>query len=364
MWARRSLPQPWPPTTARVAGSSVVRESPPGNVVSLSSSSLRSRLVATRAPAIGARVSGSASIFSSSSIPGTWNVSRRSSYLPPLGVFLDLVEVEELLPRVGELLVGGDDRHEGAEGQVALDHEVAADGVEEERRDLGDEVVGELDEELQAVDQDPDPVDLPDPLGVLGPLEPGGVVGVDLADPAHHLPDALGESAGEPDPLLLPRVELALQLRDEPHLHRVQRDGGHSEDGVLDEHEDQQGDEHPALERGQGDGIADVAAERIGLGDDGGDQLALRGPAEPRQREAQHAHEEVVAQAPEHALADDPAVDVEEVLEATVDEDEREETPRTGRGGTRSARARCRRPRPGTRAASASIASLTISFGR
>ena len=148
---------------------------------------------------------------------------------------------------------------------------------------------------------------------------------MDLADPAHHLPDALGERAGEPDPLLLPRVELALQLRDEPHLHRVQRDGGHSEDRVLDEHEDQQGDEHPALERGQGDGVADVAAEGVGLGDDGGDQLALRGPAEPRQREAQHAHEEVVAQAPEHALADDPAVDVEEVLEAAVDEDEREE---------------------------------------
>ena len=273
MWARRSLPQPWPPTTASVAGSSVVRESPPGNVVSLSSSSLRSRLVATEgARDRGARLRLGVDLLF---VEHPRHLERLEEKLVlALGVFLDLVEVEELLPRVGELLVGGDDRHEGAEGQVVLDHEVAADGVEEERRDLGDEVVGELDEELEAIDQDPDPVDLPDPLGVLGPLEPGGVVGTDLADPAHHLPDALGERAGEPDPLLLPRVELALQLRDEPHLHRVQRDGGHSEDGVLDEHEDQQGDEHPALERGQGDGIADVAAERVGLRDDGGDQLA------------------------------------------------------------------------------------------
>ena len=148
---------------------------------------------------------------------------------------------------------------------------------------------------------------------------------MDLADPGHHLSDPLGEGAGELYPLPLPRIELLLQLGDEPGLHRIQRDGGNAEHGILDEHEDQEGDEHPALERGKRDRVADVAAERIGLRDDRGDQLALRGPAEPLEREAQHPDEEVVAQAPEHALADYPAVHVEEVLEAAVDEDEPEE---------------------------------------
>ena len=242
-----------------------------------------------------------------------------------LRVFLDLVEVQQLLPRIGELLVGGDDRYQGPEGQIALDHEVAADGIEEERRDLGNEIVGELDEELQAVDHHPDAIDFADPLGVVGALEPGRVMGVDLADSGCHLADPLGEGPRESDPLLLSRIEPLLQLGNEPHLDRIERDGGDAENGILDEHEDQQGDEHSALERRQRDRIADVAAEQIGLGNDGGHELSLRGPAKPRERETQHSDKEVVAQAPEHAFADDSAIHVEEVLEAAVDEHEPEE---------------------------------------
>ena len=63
-----------------------------------------------------------------------------------------LVVVEQLLPRRVQLLVRADHRHQRAERQVARDHQIAADRVEEERAELRDEVVEELDEELLLVD--------------------------------------------------------------------------------------------------------------------------------------------------------------------------------------------------------------------
>src|SRR5205814_8447925 len=49
-------------------------------------------------------------------------------------IFLDLVEVEQFLPRRGQVLVGGEDRHQRAERQTVLDDQIPAQRVEEERR--------------------------------------------------------------------------------------------------------------------------------------------------------------------------------------------------------------------------------------
>src|SRR5205814_5887565 len=59
-------------------------------------------------------------------------------------VLLDLIEVEELLPGRGEILVSGEDRHQRAERQGAPDDEIAAQRVEEERRQLTYEVIEKL----------------------------------------------------------------------------------------------------------------------------------------------------------------------------------------------------------------------------
>jgi hypothetical protein len=64
-----------------------------------------------------------------------------------------------------------------------MDHEVAADGEEEERPELGDEVVEELDQELLLVDVKTDPEDFAQLLGEAGQLIGGGVVGPDVAHP-------------------------------------------------------------------------------------------------------------------------------------------------------------------------------------
>ena len=72
-------------------------------------------------------------------------------------VLLRRVPVEQLLPRVQDVLVRGEHGDERAEREAALDHQVAAHRIEEERRDLREEVVQELDEELALVDVVADP---------------------------------------------------------------------------------------------------------------------------------------------------------------------------------------------------------------
>ena len=44
-----------------------------------------------------------------------------------------------------------------------------------------------------------------------------------------------------------------------------------------------------------------------------------------RQREAQHPHKQVIAQPPEHALAQEALVDVDDVFEGLVDDDQQQE---------------------------------------
>ena len=112
MWARRSLPQPWPPTIARLAGSSAVRE-PTGEC--------RLALVLLLEIEIGGhestrdRLSGLRLRVDLLLVEHPRRLERFEEQLVlALRIFLDPIEVEELLPRIGELLVGGDHRHQRA----------------------------------------------------------------------------------------------------------------------------------------------------------------------------------------------------------------------------------------------------------
>ena len=96
------------------------------------------------------------------------------------GVFLDLVEVEQLLPRRSQILVGGKDRHQRAERQIALDDQIAADQEKQERGDVSDQIVEEFYKELAVIDLKPDVVDLAEPVRDLGQLVRRGVIGADF----------------------------------------------------------------------------------------------------------------------------------------------------------------------------------------
>ena len=242
-----------------------------------------------------------------------------------LNVVHGLIVGEQLLPRRRQVLVRADDGDQRTQRDLAMDHEVAADGEEEEGPELGDEVVEELDQELLLVDVKADPEHLAQLFGEAGQLIGGGVVGADVAHPRCGLADALGVAPHLAHPALAQIVHLPLQLGDQPHLDRVEGDGSEAQHHVLHEDEEQDGDQRAALERRHGQGVADIAAQGLGLGVDHLHQLALAHPAECRQREAQDVAEEIVAQPPQHPLGDDPGIDVEDVFEHAADQHQRQE---------------------------------------
>ena len=98
-------------------------------------------------------------------------------------IFLDLVELEQLVPRRGHLLDGGDDRDQRAQRKTALDDQIAAQGKEEKRSQLTQEIVEKFGEEFPAIDLKPDVVDDAEDAGEIGQLQLDRVIGVDLGDP-------------------------------------------------------------------------------------------------------------------------------------------------------------------------------------
>ncbi len=131
-----------------------------------------------------------------------------------LRICLDLVVVEQLLPRRAEILVGGEHRDQRAERQAALDDQIAADREEEERRQLADEVVEELHEEFAVVDLEPDVVDHAEDMSEIGQLQLDRIVGVDLDDAGGGFLDPVGDLAHGAHAALLELVDSGLQLAE------------------------------------------------------------------------------------------------------------------------------------------------------
>ena len=236
-----------------------------------------------------------------------------------------LLPVDQLLDRARQVLVGGDHRDQGADVEPAGQRQKAAAGIEDEGRELGEEVVEELHEELALVDLETDVEDASQARSQLGALVVGGVVGVNLAGALDDLADTAGELA---------RGELALspqpqdrhaQARDQDGLHQHDGAGDQPEPEGLHHDEDHGGDGLAAKEGGGDEGVADEAAQRLHLVlDHGGDLRRLHAP-DLRQAEAQQPVGQLVAQAPQHALAHAALAGVDDVLEAAVDTDQEEE---------------------------------------
>ena len=88
-----------------------------------------------------------------------------------------LVPVDQLLQGRRQLPIGADHGDELADVEAAAQGEIAADGVEQERRELGEQVVQELDHELPLVDLEAEVEELEEPLADLGPLPAHGRCG-------------------------------------------------------------------------------------------------------------------------------------------------------------------------------------------
>ncbi len=234
-------------------------------------------------------------------------------------ILLDLVEVEQLLPRRGQVLVGGEHRHQRAERQAAADHQIAADRIKEERGQLRDEIVKEFDEEFALVDFEADAVDRAEQMSEPGELEFDGVVALDVDDAGGGFVDPVGDLPDRADALLVELVDLALQPRDHVALDRVERDRRGAEHRILHEHEQDDRQQRPALESRRDERVADKPAQRLALGGDHRDDLSRRGLVELVERETQQPMIELVAEAPQHPLAELPLQGVDVIFERPVD---------------------------------------------
>ena len=76
-----------------------------------------------------------------------------------------------------------------------MQREIAADQIEQERRDLGEEIVDEFDQELPLVDVVPDLEDAPEPRGDVGAFVVRRIVDVDGANAVDDFADPSGQFA-------------------------------------------------------------------------------------------------------------------------------------------------------------------------
>src|SRR5665213_711854 len=241
-------------------------------------------------------------------------------------VLVVLVEVEQLLPRRRQILVRRQHRDQRAERQVAPDHQVAADR-EEERGELPDKVVEKFDEELAPVNLEPDVVDGAEKMGEVAELQLHGIVGLDLGDPGGGFLNPVGDDAYRADTALAELVHNALQPGDDVALNRVERHRRGAQHRVLNKHEEDDGQQLPALKQRQHERVADEPAELLAFGGDHRDDLRRRCLLEIARREAHQAQIERIAEAPQHPLAELTLQRVDAVFEAAVDEHQREEDP-------------------------------------
>ena len=126
------------------------------------------------------------------------------------GIGHALVIFQELFPRRGEVRIGGEHGDQRAEGEVAANDQIAADGIEKQRRERDQEVVGELHQELLPVQPVPDIEDARQAVREMGQGIGGRIVGMDVVDARHRFAYAPRQLARPLDPFLAQQIDLAL----------------------------------------------------------------------------------------------------------------------------------------------------------
>ncbi len=178
----------------------------------------------------------------------------------------------------------------------------------------------ELDRELAPKNFVTDAVDQAQAVGDIGADQARAVIGMDLRDARDRLADTVRQTAHGPDAPLGKLVDGLLHARDQHDLHRIQRHRRDPQERVLHEDKAEIDEQHAALEGRQGKRVADEAADGFHLRRDHGNNLAGRNPLEMGKREPHHPGEQLETQAPQHALAQPPAEDIDVVFEPAVEE--------------------------------------------
>src|SRR5262249_23697053 len=157
-------------------------------------------------------------------------------------VLARLIPVDQFLQWAGQILIGVDDRHELTDIEPALEGEIAADGVEQERRHLGQEIVDELDQEFPLIENVQDLEDQSETRRDIGPSEMRSGVAVYRTDAVDDFADAPRKLARSQLPLPAEIEEAPAHARDDDSLNRDDRRGDHAEPEILHDDENEGGD--------------------------------------------------------------------------------------------------------------------------
>ena len=229
-----------------------------------------------------------------------------------------VVKIQKLFPRARQILVGRERGHQCADADIPADRQNTPHRVKEERRQLRDEVVEKLHEEFLLINLEADIKQPSQPVRESGQPETPSAVGAQIGDARRRFADFRREMAHLDDALLVQLVDLPLQHRDQPGLQGNKRNSGQPEPDALGEEKDHD-DQHLArLKDRLGHRIPHQPAHRFRLRGHHRDKLALRRGMEIGAREAHHAPDQLVAEAPEQTFGQDTLHRVQPHLEHAV----------------------------------------------
>ena len=238
---------------------------------------------------------------------------------------LNLVIGQQFLPRRRQILIGRQYGNQRAHRYFTLDHQITANREEEERRELGQQIVQELNKEFFVVDLKTNMEDRAQALREISQFVLRCVVGMNFLNAGNRFANLLGQPAHFAHPRFAQQIHFLLQPRDDPALNRIEQDRRHAHHRILGEDVKNRRYQQAALERRHGEGVADKAAERLDLGGNHRNQLALAHFAEMRQRKAQDTRIQQKPEAPQHALAHTAFIDVDIHLKAAVNQHQKQE---------------------------------------
>ncbi len=117
--------------------------------------------------------------------------------------------------------MGADHRDQGADGNVAFNHQDAAEQVEQERRCLIENVVQRLDHVFALKDLEANVVDIAQPGSEAAKLQIRGIVGVDIDNAGDRFADMVAQMANFAQPRLAQGTDPLLQFWNHIYLNGI-----------------------------------------------------------------------------------------------------------------------------------------------
>ena len=228
---------------------------------------------------------------------------------------------QQLFPRRGQILERRQRSNKGTNRQLARQHQQSADQKEKERRQLGDEVVEELHEELLAIDQPPDLEQPTQPCADHSHSMTPTCVAPQCFGPGSNLDNLCSQLTDLLDPRLVEQVNPPLQARDQPGLQGDQRHRCQAEPDILDKEEGKDRQHLPGLQNRLGNGIPHDAAQGLRLGRDHRNQLTLGRSHVVAARKEQQARDQDVSKPSQQTLRQRSFHRVDPHLHQPVDHD-------------------------------------------